>query len=295
VVLNVPFPSFPYEVAVMVYHRIPAILVVSLVVISGVLPLDAAPGLMPTADEMATASRFAAARFEALQSAAPEGGLFAPEPPFSFLYGGRPSAEFLGTWKTDRQARKLDAERTAHTVTYADPAGGLTVRCEAIVYHDFPTVEWTLYFKNAGSADTPIIENLQALDVQWERGQSGEYLLHHNVGSPHDGTDYAPRETVLAPGESKRITAAGGRSTWTDLSYFNLQRSNDEGLIVVVGWPGQWAADFIRDAGQGIHLRAGQELTHFKLHPDEEVRTPLIVLQFWQGGDWIRSQNIWRR
>jgi alpha-galactosidase len=36
-------------------------------------------------------------------------------------------------------------------------------------------------------------------------------------------------------------------------------------------------------------------LTHFKLLPGEEVRTPLIALQFWQGGDWIRAQNIWRR
>ena len=38
----------------------------------------------------------------------------------------------------------------------------------------------------------------------------------------------------------------------------------------------------------------GQELTHFTLHPGEEVRTPLVVLQFYRG-DWIRSQNIWRR
>ncbi|MDP7288943.1 MAG: hypothetical protein QGH94_13220, partial [Phycisphaerae bacterium] len=38
----------------------------------------------------------------------------------------------------------------------------------------------------------------------------------------------------------------------------------------------------------------GQELTHFKLLPGEEVRTPLIALLFWQG-DWIRAQNLWRR
>ena len=30
------------------------------------------------------------------------------------------------------------------------------------------------------------------------------------------------------------------------------------------------------------------------LLPGEEVRTPLTVLQFWDG-DWIRAQNIWRR
>ena len=41
-------------------------------------------------------------------------------------------------------------------------------------------------------------------------------------------------------------------------------------------------------------IRAGQELTHFKLLPGEEVRTPLMVLQFWKG-DRIRAQNVWRR
>ena len=65
-------------------------------------------------------------------------------------------------------------------------------------------------------------------------------------------------------------------------------------MIVVVGWPGQWAAQFTRDEANGLQLRAGQELTHFKLHPGEQVRTPLMVLQFWKG-DWIRAQNIWRR
>ena len=164
---------------------------------------------------------------------------------------------FSATWKVDRKSKKLDEHRTAHTVVYSDPAGGLSVRCEAVEYDDYPTVEWTLHFKNTGAADTPIIENIQSLDVRWQRGGDGEFLLHHNVGSPHDGTDYAPRETVLTAGANKRIAAAGGRSTWTDLSYFNLERSKDEGLIVVVGWPGQWAADFVRDGDAAFDLLRG--------------------------------------
>jgi alpha-galactosidase len=65
-------------------------------------------------------------------------------------------------------------------------------------------------------------------------------------------------------------------------------------VIVVVGWPGQWVAEFARDGNDGLHVSAGQETTQFSLHPGEEVRTPLVVLQFWRG-DWLRSQNIWRR
>jgi alpha-galactosidase len=215
-------------------------------------------------------------------------------PPFSFTYGGQPSTDLLPSWKTERASNKLDDARTEHTITFTDPKTGLVARWTAIEYHDFPTVEWTLHFKNTGSGDTPILENLQAINVQVERGDLGEFLLHHNIGSPANGTDYGPRETRLEPNTSKRITAAGGRPTNSDLSYFNIESTCGDGLVVVVGWPGQWAAEFTRDGAKKLRITAGQELTHFKLLPGEEVRSPLIVLQFWKG-DWNRSQNIWRR
>lgn len=222
-------------------------------------------------------------------------GLFSADPPFSFTYNGKPSSEFLGTWPVERTSRKIDDHRTAYTVVYSEPAGGLSVRCEAAAYDDFPTVEWTLHFKNTGTGDTPIIENIRSLDARWQRGREAEYLLHHNIGSPADGTDYSPLESALGGGTTTRLGAAGGRSTAATMSYFNLERGPDEGLIVVVGWPGQWSADFVRDRDLGLRITAGQELTHFTLHPSEEVRTPLSVLQFWKGGDWVRAQNIWRR
>jgi alpha-galactosidase len=239
-----------------------------------------------TPAEMGEARAWAAAHFEVAEG---KTAAF----PFSFIYGGHPSADLLKAWKLERSTRKLDEQRTSHTLTWTDPGTGLSVRCLGVEYHDFPTVEWTLYFTNAGSADTPILENIQALAMRQERGEKGEFILHHNVGSPAAPNDYQPLVTPLGPKVTKRIAAAGGRPTNTDLSYFNLEWSG-EGMIVVVGWPGQWAAEFTRDETNGLQLRAGQESTHFKLHPGEQVRTPLIVLQFWKG-DWIRSQNIWRR
>jgi alpha-galactosidase len=218
--------------------------------------------------------------------------LFAHGPPFSFAYGGKTSTELLKTWKTEHR-RRTEPTRELRTWESTDPATGLVVRCEAVEYRDFPTVEWTLHFKNTGTNDTPILENIQALEVDLDRGSQGEFVLHHNVGSPADGNDYRPLETPLLPKSTKRLGGKGGRPTNADWSYFNLEWSGT-GLIVAVGWPGQWSAEFTRDDARGLHLRAGQELTHFKLLPGEELRSPLIVLQFWQG-DWIRSQNVWRR
>ncbi len=225
---------------------------------------------------------------------------YRPEPFFSFTYGGKPSAELLKTWKLDRTKRELDANRMEHTLTYTDPKTGLVVRCVGIEYKDFPTVEWTLYFKNTGDKDTPILSDIRSLDFLMERqpaassAASQEFRLHHHVGSICAPNDYQPLETVLTPGTDKRIAGAGGRPTNSDLSYFNVELPNAEGVIVVVGWSGQWAANFTRDQGNQLHILAGQELTHFKLLPGEEVRTPMSVLLFWKG-DRIRAQNVWRR
>jgi alpha-galactosidase len=215
-------------------------------------------------------------------------------PPFSFVYGGKPSDHLLSGWRLAQTVEKLDAQRTRRTQTYTDPNTGLVVRCVMIEYRDYPTVEWTLHFRNAATTDTPILEDIQALDTRIRPGGSGRFLLHHHLGSPCTARDFEPLETPLGPGVSKRISAAGGRPTNSDLSYFNLE-GDGAGVILAVGWPGQWAAEFVREQRGDLRVCAGQERTHFKLHPGEEVRTPLIVLQFWQHGDWVRAQNVWRR
>lgn len=213
--------------------------------------------------------------------------------PFSFAYGDRPFAELCGGWKFDHASREIDSARVEHVLTWRDPATGLVVRCAATVYRDFPVVEWTLYLENGGNADTPIIQGIQAMDARLDQVGKGDFVLHHAVGSPADGNDYAPRETVLHAKQSERITAAGGRPTNTDLCYFNLQRGTS-GWIIAVGWPGQWASEFNCLSDHDVRVRIGQELTHFKLHPGEQVRSPLVALQFWQAGR-DHAHNVWRR
>ena len=220
--------------------------------------------------------------------------LFWADAPFSFTCGGKHSSELLKSWTLKRSARALDPRRTEHTLAWTDPAAALVLRCVAVEYLDFPVVEWTLYFKNTGASDSALLENIQALDVQLDPRSKGAFLLRHNAGSLADGNDYRPLETALKPGTTKRSGGSGGRPTNADWSYFNLETAASEGLILAVGWPGQWAGEFACDASGSLRIRAGQELTRFKLHAGEEVRSPLIALQFY-GGDWISGQNVWRR
>ena len=77
------------------------------------------------------------------------------------------------------------------------------------------------------------------------------------------------------------------------MPYFNLAWPG-RGVIFALGWPGQWSLDLSRDQSTQVRVKGGQELTHFWLAPGEEVRTPLAVVQFWDG-DWIDGQNLWRR
>ena len=73
---------------------------------------------------------------------------------------------------------------------YGDPKSGLQLRCVSVEYHDFPTIEWTLYFKNTSNSDTQILENIQPLDTRFERNGDGEFTLHHSKGTPVSPNDY---------------------------------------------------------------------------------------------------------
>ena len=223
----------------------------------------------------------------------PKSGEFSTDPPFSFHYDGKHSRELLPHWKLTRSARPIDENRTAHVLTYWDPETKLEVRCEAVAYQDFPTVEWTLYFKNNGSSTTPILSEIQGLDVVLSRGQTGEFTIHHHAGSLADANDYRPYATELGPNQKMELASLGGRPSSNHWPYFNVDWRG-AGAIVVLGWPGQWATSFVRTADRQLRVAGGQELTHLRLDPGEEIRAPLCVLQFWRG-DRVRAQNIWRR
>ena len=245
--------------------------------------------LLPTTEEMALAKEWVAANLGAETKALP----------FSFTYdgkrcGARWSKDMLEKWKIERSSRELDDHRTQTTIIYTDTQTALEVRCVLVEYNDFPTVEWTLYFKNTGTENTPILSEIQPLKTTLTRGGKGEYLLHCNMGDTLSPTTFQPFVRSMPANAEYVVASQGGKPTSIAFPYFNLEFDGG-GLIAVLSWPGQWKAAFQRDSGNAMRITAGQELTHFTLYPGEEVRTPRVVLQFWRGGDWIDSQNVWRR
>jgi alpha-galactosidase len=216
--------------------------------------------------------------------------------PFSFIYDGKPSSELFKTWQKKNETNKLDDNRTQYTHIWTDAKTGLEVRCVAVEYTDYSVVEWTVYLKNTGTKSTPILKDIQGLDAKFGKSAGGEFVLHGNKGDWNVAESYEPYMETLCPNSFKRFAPNGGRPTngpdgWP---YFNLQMPGG-GVIIAVGWPGQWAGTFERDERNGVQIVAGQELTYLCLKPGEEIRTPLIALQFWQGNEVAGAQNLWRR
>ncbi|MFQ6042293.1 MAG: hypothetical protein ACE5PV_15665 [Candidatus Poribacteria bacterium] len=206
-------------------------------------------------------------------------------PPFSFIYGGKSSSEFLKDWQFSKETKSLDGKKTEHLFTYTDLQTSLEARCVCTVFSDFPAVEWLLTFENCGKDDTPIIEDVQALDIELTRKPEGEFVLHRALGSSASRMDFAPIDEVMHPNANLQLAPIGGRSSNTNvLPFFNIEAPG-EGVMVGIGWSGQWATELIRDDGTSLKVRAGMELTHLKLHPGEKIRTPRILLLFWGGDD----------
>jgi alpha-galactosidase len=215
--------------------------------------------------------------------------------PFSFTYDGKDSAQILGTWQASDGNPSADNSKV-HRYVYTDPATHLKVTAEFSLYPDFPgVVDWVLRFRNDGTTDTPIIENI--LPLNWTLAASpGDCFIHHARGSSAGADDFKPLEERFGPNGNAHIESDGERSSnGNSLPFFNLQ-TGDHGVIGAIGWTGGWKADFrYAPDGKTISMLAGMKTTHLLLHPGEEIRTPRIVLMNWTGGDWQNSQNGWRR
>ena len=216
--------------------------------------------------------------------------------PFSFLYAGQPSAALLPKW----QLLITSSAPNTRLYSFLDPATHLRVTAEVRLYPDFPgAVDYVLRFRNEGSADTPILEEILPLD--WSVPAGGEATLRHARGSTAAANDFEPIAESLAPSAHTHLESAlGDSSSGMTLPFFNLQTGPARGLIGAVGWTGNWKTDFTRAADtHSIHLAAGMKATHLLLHPGEEIRTTRIVLLSWSAAQgqpgWRQAQNRWRR
>lgn len=210
--------------------------------------------------------------------------VFARSLPFSFVLGGIPSASFLPTWEREKRPLKGKDGRAEYEIVLSSPQNGLKVTCELATFEDFPAAEWVLHFENVGTTDTPVIENVRALDLLLGSPirEDRPFVLHRTNGAPSNPSDFEMAAVAVKGDDVQTLSAGGGRSSNRDFPFFRIDTARGA-AIVAVGWSGQWQAEVRSIGGRKLRVQAGMERTRFKLHPGERVRSPRILLLLWDG------------
>lgn len=211
-----------------------------------------------------------------------------PEQPFSLLADGKPVTD----WVREVGELRTEGDVERYEVVYRNAPLKLKATVELALYNGYPAADWTIHLENEGTDRSPMISDLRPLDLRLAL-PAGDATLHGMSGSTASPNDFVPFADTVSPPYKRSFAPEGGRSSDTTSPFFDLQWE-DGGLIAAVGWTGQWSMDLTRDDA-AARLQAGQQTTHFRLNPGEEVRTPRILLLRWNGGDPVKGQNAFRK
>ena len=131
-------------------------------------------------------------------------------PPFSFVYDGKPSAQFIRKWKYSASKGASDEAGTIkYLFTYTDPVTGLKVACRVTGFEEFGAVEWMLYFTNTSQRNSAMLTDVKVTDFGMEAGKDASFTLHHAVGSNGGRDDFWPLSTPVEANKSVYITPEG--------------------------------------------------------------------------------------
>jgi alpha-galactosidase len=213
--------------------------------------------------------------------------------PFSFVYGGRPSADLLPRWQR-KVAVSREGTSELRTVTLTDPGTGLQVRADARIMLDTPGVDWTVRFRNTGKKRTPPIERIRASRLEAELGIGAEPVLHRLRGSAQGALSWQPVSEPIKRGATTRMASANGRTAGQVGPFFTVDWG-DGGIVTGIGWSGQWEASVTRtDAGM-LEVEAGFQDVRVCLEPGEEIRSPRILQVVYTDGNADRAHDAFRR
>lgn len=170
--------------------------------------------------------------------------------------------------------------------------GGLRAQCEVRAWPEYQAVEWVARLSQESDGDSPLLERIAAADVELSV-PDGPVTVYHARGSTCEITDFLPLQTQLAEGEALDLAPAQGRSSNATFPFLNIAWDGG-GVVVAIGWSAQWAARVERTEG-AVRLWVGQEHTRLRLHAGEQMRTPRVLLVFWQGDEPLVGNNALRQ
>ncbi len=165
-------------------------------------------------------------------------------------------------------------------------------------YPEANAVEWQVRLQASADSASTLYRDLKSADfavrfpVSRMASEQG-VTLHWSKGSHAEATDFQPVAKELVTGVPITLESFGGRSSDGVLPYFNLAR-NDGGMIIAVGWSGDWKASFELQSADRVKITAGLQQSKFRLPVGEELRLPSVLVMTYQGS-WLDGQNQFRR
>jgi len=229
---------------------------------------------------------------------------YSPDAPFSFRCGERSSRDWLRLEDAARRSSPWKDGSRTHTLSWRDDVSGLQCEMELSEFAGFPAMEWVIRLRNDGSSDTGPIHDFKALDTIWQATAKDVMpVLERSFGSDGREDDFqlvceelrhsmwhAPRTVRMDSATNATFRKArnasylpvDGRPSATWLPFFNL-RTGDDGLVLSIGWSGEWFAEFAHDGAGATKISAGMEHVNLGLRPGESIRSPRILALYWQG------------
>ena len=161
---------------------------------------------------------------------------------------------------------------------------------------DYPpedAVEWQVRLQAPADGSSMLYEGWRSAEFIVQFPVPEDVALHWSKGSHAEAADFQPREQRLARGEPFGLESFGGRSSDGAMPNFNLAVEGG-GLIVAIGWSGDWKASFEGLGAGRVRVTAGLKRSQFRLPAGEEVRLPSVLIMSYRG-NWLEGQNRFRR
>lgn len=225
---------------------------------------------------------------------------------FSFLYNGKDFREYA-----PEKEVLVKGNEVVTTYRFAD---GLLVTNLAKKHEKFGAWEWVNTFENTGSESTGILSEIWDSDAflpmahraprgktPWLPSKETDLYILNPHGSPANEWDFymhfddgsvKPQSYLFSDSPVKKYASRGGRSSDGSAPFFNLHQAA-EGYVIGLGWSGQWNAEISRTE-DAVRVRSKIEDTHFRLYPEEKIRTSSILILPYKG-TVEDGQNLWRR
>lgn len=225
---------------------------------------------------------------------------------FSFKLGGK------NAWDTNYKTEvTLNGNEV---ITQYIFEGGLKATNIARKYEKYGAFEWVNYFENTSDKPTDIISELWDCDctlpLKYEENKKHQAFLPNvqkatKIYSPtgsvwsnfefHCDVDEIFENNMvnhIYPGQTKRYSCCGGRSSDGKAPFFDISKENT-GYIIAIGWTGQWNCEIGR-TNEEVSVKTKIEDTFFRLMPSEKIRTSSVVIMPYED-DFADAHNSWRR